>query len=214
MIEGHTDSVGSDAYNLDLSQRRADAVRGFLLQTAPPRASPPAGTGRRRRWPPMTAWPGVSTTGVSRLSSHDDGEAAGGWRAARGTAVLPRGGDTLPPPGWAFAATHGVRRTTHADADAVGKWPRGPWHEDEQASHATVAGAAVPGLWGRELAQDMQDPDGGVAVSLWDTLDRRHAYEQRTVFRQEMHPTLQPFFVGEYTTYRGDVKYEASGREG
>ena len=32
LIEGHTDSVGSDAYNLDLSQRRADAVRDFLLR--------------------------------------------------------------------------------------------------------------------------------------------------------------------------------------
>ena len=32
MIEGHTDNVGSDAYNLELSQRRADAVRAFLLQ--------------------------------------------------------------------------------------------------------------------------------------------------------------------------------------
>ena len=30
IIEGHTDSVGSDAYNLDLSRRRADAVRLFL----------------------------------------------------------------------------------------------------------------------------------------------------------------------------------------
>ena len=32
VIEGYTDSVGSDAYNLDLSERRADAVRDFLLQ--------------------------------------------------------------------------------------------------------------------------------------------------------------------------------------
>jgi outer membrane protein OmpA-like peptidoglycan-associated protein len=31
MIEGHTDSVGSESSNLDLSQRRADAVRAFLL---------------------------------------------------------------------------------------------------------------------------------------------------------------------------------------
>lgn len=29
-IEGHTDSVGSEAYNLDLSQRRADAVADYL----------------------------------------------------------------------------------------------------------------------------------------------------------------------------------------
>jgi OOP family OmpA-OmpF porin len=32
MIEGHTDSVGSESSNLELSQRRADAVRAFLLQ--------------------------------------------------------------------------------------------------------------------------------------------------------------------------------------
>ncbi len=31
VIEGHTDSKGSDTYNLDLSQRRAEAVQGFLL---------------------------------------------------------------------------------------------------------------------------------------------------------------------------------------
>lgn len=32
LIEGHTDSIGSDSYNLDLSRRRAESVRGFLLQ--------------------------------------------------------------------------------------------------------------------------------------------------------------------------------------
>lgn len=31
-IEGHTDSLGSDAYNRDLSERRAEAVRDFLAQ--------------------------------------------------------------------------------------------------------------------------------------------------------------------------------------
>ena len=31
-VEGHTDSQGSDSANLGLSQRRADAVRGYLLQ--------------------------------------------------------------------------------------------------------------------------------------------------------------------------------------
>jgi outer membrane protein OmpA-like peptidoglycan-associated protein len=32
LIEGHTDSVGSAEYNQALSQRRADAVRGYLLR--------------------------------------------------------------------------------------------------------------------------------------------------------------------------------------
>lgn len=31
-VEGHTDSQGSDSHNLDLSQRRADAVRNALVQ--------------------------------------------------------------------------------------------------------------------------------------------------------------------------------------
>jgi outer membrane protein OmpA-like peptidoglycan-associated protein len=30
-VEGYTDSVGSDAYNMKLSQRRADAVRDYLV---------------------------------------------------------------------------------------------------------------------------------------------------------------------------------------
>lgn len=31
VIEGHTDSIGTDAYNVDLSQRRAMAVRSYLV---------------------------------------------------------------------------------------------------------------------------------------------------------------------------------------
>jgi outer membrane protein OmpA-like peptidoglycan-associated protein len=32
-IEGYTDSSGPESYNLDLSQRRADAVRDFLIDS-------------------------------------------------------------------------------------------------------------------------------------------------------------------------------------
>jgi outer membrane protein OmpA-like peptidoglycan-associated protein len=36
MVEGFTDSQGSDRYNLDLSQRRADAVRDYLVHAGYP----------------------------------------------------------------------------------------------------------------------------------------------------------------------------------
>jgi outer membrane protein OmpA-like peptidoglycan-associated protein len=36
IVEGHTDSKGSDAYNQNLSQRRADAVRDYLVQRGYP----------------------------------------------------------------------------------------------------------------------------------------------------------------------------------
>jgi outer membrane protein OmpA-like peptidoglycan-associated protein len=35
LIAGHTDSIGSDEYNLDLSQRRAKAVRDYLVSAFP-----------------------------------------------------------------------------------------------------------------------------------------------------------------------------------
>jgi heme-degrading monooxygenase HmoA len=94
-----------------------------------------------------------------------------------------------------------------------GKLRAGPWAEYEQAYHATVAGKTVPGLRGRWLAQDVQDPDGGFAVSVWDALDAMQAYEQSAVFRQEIQPTLQPFCVGEYTTSRCEVKDEQYRRK-
>ena len=38
-IEGHTDSVGADAFNQQLSERRADAVRDFLAEQGVPASS-------------------------------------------------------------------------------------------------------------------------------------------------------------------------------
>ena len=88
-----------------------------------------------------------------------------------------------------------------------GKLQAGTWQDFERAYHATVAGKAVKGLRGRWLAQDVNDPNGGFAVSLWDTLEDMQAYEQSAVFKQEIQPIPPALFVGEYHTYRCDVKY-------
>ena len=85
----------------------------------------------------------------------------------------------------------------------------GKWDEYEKMYNATVVAKSknIKGLKGRWLAQDMTDKDAGYAVSLWDSVEDMQAYEQSAVFKQEIQPTLQPFFVGEYQTYRCDVKY-------
>jgi outer membrane protein OmpA-like peptidoglycan-associated protein len=38
-VEGHTDSIGSDEYNMKLSQRRADAVRDYLTSNGIPQTN-------------------------------------------------------------------------------------------------------------------------------------------------------------------------------
>ncbi len=49
VIVGHTDSIGSDAYNMDLSQRRANSVRSVLIEFGVPAAKISArGMGERQ----------------------------------------------------------------------------------------------------------------------------------------------------------------------
>lgn len=64
-IEGHTDSVGSDSSNASLSQRRADAVRGFLAQQGVASAAcAPRAWVKACRSPAMTPAPVASRTVV------------------------------------------------------------------------------------------------------------------------------------------------------
>ena len=88
-----------------------------------------------------------------------------------------------------------------------GKLYPGTWDEFERMYLSLLAGKAIRGLRGRWLVQDVNDPDSGFAVSLWETPEDLRAYEQSDAYRDLYVPTLRPFFAGEYTTYRCDVKY-------
>ena len=81
-----------------------------------------------------------------------------------------------------------------------GKLRPGSWKDFEKTYHATVAakGRLIKGLRGRWLLQDTEDKDTGFDMQ---------AYEQSDLYRQEFAPALQPFFVGDYKTYRSEVKY-------
>ena len=51
VIEGHTDSKGSDAYNIDLSQRRANQVRKWLIERYYFKAEQFTSTGKGEKFP-------------------------------------------------------------------------------------------------------------------------------------------------------------------
>jgi outer membrane protein OmpA-like peptidoglycan-associated protein/tetratricopeptide (TPR) repeat protein len=52
-VEGHTDSIGTDAYNLRLGQRRAETVRTFLIERGiAPHRLRPYSCGERKPWRP------------------------------------------------------------------------------------------------------------------------------------------------------------------
>jgi len=90
-----------------------------------------------------------------------------------------------------------------------GKLRANSWNDFEKTYRATVAakGGKIKGLRGRWLLQDSQDKDTGFAVSLWESAADMQAYEKSELYTKEFAPALQPFFVGDYKTYRCDVKY-------
>ncbi len=93
-----------------------------------------------------------------------------------------------------------------------GKVHPGTWDAFEQAYKATVVVKSehIDGLRGRWLVQDIDDPDAGYSVSFWESAEAIQAYEQSDFYRQEILPTLHPFFVGEFTTTYCTVKVNQS----
>ena len=94
-----------------------------------------------------------------------------------------------------------------------GKLQPGKWDEFERTYNVTVVakGKNVKGLRGRWLAQDATDADTGFAVSLWDSMADVQTYEQSALYKEIVAP-LQPFFVGEYRTYRCEVKHSEEAK--
>lgn len=66
-IEGHTDSVGTDQFNMSLSQRRADAVQSFLVdRVSTPLACAQLARAKVRPLPATMVTPGASRIAGSR----------------------------------------------------------------------------------------------------------------------------------------------------
>jgi heme-degrading monooxygenase HmoA len=88
------------------------------------------------------------------------------------------------------------------------------WDEYEAVYQRAVPDddGSVPGLRGRMLLRDVDDPDTGGTLSLWDSAESARAYEAGDL-RREVLPQLEPFFTGEFISHvcevrsaRGDLK--------
>ncbi len=80
-----------------------------------------------------------------------------------------------------------------------GKLRPGGWEEYERLYHERLAGSGNPiaGLKERQLLRSTEDPDEGISVSIWETLDDLRNYETGE-FRQNVAREMEHLYRGEY----------------
>ncbi len=89
-----------------------------------------------------------------------------------------------------------------------GKLKPGTWTEFEAAyKEAIKSSGPIKGLSGRWLVQDAGDPDSGSTISLWDSVENLHAYENSDVHKNKINAKLAPYFAGQYDVRINRVRY-------
>jgi heme-degrading monooxygenase HmoA len=89
-----------------------------------------------------------------------------------------------------------------------GKLKLGTWDSYERAYKDVMAKAGkIPGLRGRWLAHAVDDPDAGYTMSLWENEAAMRSYENGEILQTTILPRLKPFFSGDYTTTRCEVRF-------
>lgn len=79
-----------------------------------------------------------------------------------------------------------------------GKLRPGSWEEYERHYHERLTtGTHIKGLMERQLLRSTEDPDEGVSVSIWETLDDMRNYETGD-FRQNVAREVEHLYRGEY----------------
>jgi hypothetical protein len=67
--------------------------------------------------------------------------------------------------------------------------------------------ATSPVLGARWLTRDVDDPDAGYSISLWEDEASMLAYEGGDLLKTRILPTLAPFFSGEFTTTHCEMRF-------
>jgi hypothetical protein len=86
-----------------------------------------------------------------------------------------------------------------------GKLKPETWDSFERAYKDVMAKAGkIPGLRGRHA---VDDPDAGYTISLWENEAAMRSYESGEILQDTILPRLKPFFSGDYTTTRCEVRF-------
>jgi len=90
-----------------------------------------------------------------------------------------------------------------------GKVRPGTWDDYEHAYKASVVGSpmTIKGLRARWLIRDLDRPDEGFVMSLWQRLEDVQAYEESSFFQNVIQAAVRPFFAGEFHTTHCDVRF-------
>ena len=89
-----------------------------------------------------------------------------------------------------------------------GKLRPGTWDLYERAyKEVTAKAGRIPGLKGRWLAHAVDEPDAGYTMSLWESEAAMRTYENGEILEKTILPRLKPFFSGDYTTTRCEVRF-------
>jgi quinol monooxygenase YgiN len=84
----------------------------------------------------------------------------------------------------------------------------GTWDDYEAAFMEGVKEAGdVPGLVRRIFSRDLDDPDTGYSVSVWESPEAMDAYDSGLA-NEAILPKIQPFFGGAFVTNRLEVIFE------
>ena len=77
--------------------------------------------------------------------------------------------------------------------------------ESRRLAHARLA------VW---VIRSTEDPDQGIALSLWTSREALEEYEASDWYRKRMMPELEPFLVGEIPVTRGELRFQYETNKG
>jgi len=90
-----------------------------------------------------------------------------------------------------------------------GKLKPGAWNDYEAAYRKVMPQTLeVPGIRGRWLIRDLDEPDAGYSVAMFDSERDMRAFTENAEVRAAIKKALDPFHTGEYTTKHCEVKVE------